>query len=171
MNKYYILSVLCFIFGVILIGYGIARGEGTIYWAIIFPIFTGSGITFIFGSLLLILGFITMIIGFISGSYELVDAGEISLGDFIREPGEDYRTRSRKKLEKRPTKIGKERPGVEPRQRPQTRPRGAIKTGGVIFVGPIPIIWGSDRKIAYAMAIVSVVLVMIFLIFALAWLL
>jgi uncharacterized protein (TIGR00304 family) len=53
----------------------------------------------------------------------------------------------------------------------QNRPRSgkpAIKTGGVVFIGPIPIIWGSDRKIAFVMAIVSVVLVVIFLIFALS---
>ena len=76
MNKYIIMSIICFISGIALIGLGISRGEGEVYWAVIFPIFHGNGIIFFLGSILLILGIVLMMIGFVAGS------GSIQWGSF-----------------------------------------------------------------------------------------
>jgi uncharacterized protein (TIGR00304 family) len=168
MNKYHILSILCFLFGAIFIGLGISRGEGTIYWAVIIPIFTGSGWLFGLGSLLLILGFILLFIGFVAGSFELVSLDLEGYGWPEPKPGE--RRKYEQPSQKTAQRTGKKGTRTSSTPRPESgRPRSSISTGGVVFVGPIPIIWGSDKKIAYIMALVSVVLVVIFLIFTLAW--
>ncbi len=175
MNKYYILAILCFITGAVLIGLGIARGEGTIYWAVIFPIFTGTGIPFIIGSLLIVLGFIIMIIGFVSGTFELVSGEDFDWDKFDNEPYEHSAIRPANRNTKQTNAPGPRQHESEPppyrnlRARPHIRK--SVSTGGIIFIGPIPILWGSDRKIAHIMAIIAVVLVVIFLFFTLAWLL
>ncbi|MEM1620072.1 MAG: DUF131 domain-containing protein [Fervidicoccaceae archaeon] len=35
---------------------------------------------------------------------------------------------------------------------------GEVETGGIIFVGPIPIVWGTTRKIALSMLLLALVL-------------
>ena len=43
---------------------------------------------------------------------------------------------------------------------------GRVNIGGVIFVGPFPIIFGSDRRFLRMMVVVSLILAVIFLILA-----
>ena len=43
---------------------------------------------------------------------------------------------------------------------------GRVNIGGVIFVGPFPIIFGSDRRFLRMMVVVSLMLAVIFLILA-----
>lgn len=173
MNKYHGLSILCFISGFILLALSIALGGGKVYWAVIIFVIEGSGVySFlgILGILLVFLGFIFLLIAFVSSSYELVGlgSGELSWDDEV-----EYESaqRPKKRTKKGAAKTATKQPIKQPQQQPRPRPRTSVKTGGVIFIGPIPIIWGSDRKIAYIMAIVAVVLVISFLIFTLAWLL
>jgi uncharacterized protein (TIGR00304 family) len=145
MNKYMILSVLFFIIGGIIIGFGLYTGAETASWAIIIPpIFVGSGWPFTIGSIFIFIGFILMYIGFFSRAFVLLDEEDLPSS--------------------RPT----DSPSTQQAQQPQPRPRTSIKTGGVLFIGPIPIIWGSDKKTGFLMAVVSVVLVFIFLIFVLS---
>ncbi|MCK5560543.1 MAG: DUF131 domain-containing protein [Thermoplasmata archaeon] len=118
------------------------------------------------GILLVFLGFIFLLIAFVSSSYELVGLGELGWDDEVEY---DSAKRPKKRTKKGAAKTATKQPIKQPQPRP--RARTSVKTGGVIFIGPIPIIWGSDRKIAYIMAIVAVVLVIAFLIFTLAWLL
>jgi uncharacterized protein (TIGR00304 family) len=129
---------------------------------VIIPIIEGSGILSFAGILLIFLGFILLMVAFVSGSYEwgsIDDLGWDNIND------ESYSKQRAKKTTKA-RKLPQHPPGQQPQP---SRPRRAIKTGGVIFIGPIPIIWGSDKRIGYIMAIVAVVLVVIFLIFTLAW--
>jgi uncharacterized protein (TIGR00304 family) len=171
MNKYHGLSLLCFISGFILLALSIALGDGKVYWAVIIFVIEGSGVySFlgILGILLVFLGFIFLLIAFVSSSYELVGLGELGWDDEVEY---DSAKRSKKRTKKGDAKTATKQPIKQPQQQPRPRPRTSVKTGGVIFIGPIPIIWGSDRKIAYIMAIVAVVLVISFLIFTLAWLL
>ena len=173
MNKFHILAILCFLSSAILMGLGISRGEGTIYWALIIPIFAGSGWLFGLGSLLLFLGIIMLTLAFLSGSYELV-------GLDFEEPGwnSEYPSHRRPMGDRESTQKTMKRDNsatggpTQERHRDHAGWQGtkpSIRTGGVIFIGPIPIIWGSDKKIGLVMALVSVVLVVIFLIFTIAW--
>ena len=43
---------------------------------------------------------------------------------------------------------------------------GRVNIGGIIFVGPFPIIFGSDRRFLRMMVVVSLMLAVIFLILA-----
>lgn len=166
------ISILCFISGFILLALSVSLSEGKVYWAVIIFVIEGSGVySFLgmLGILLVFLGFIFLLIAFAHSSYESVrfedfwdDEDEYEL---IRRPKKRTKKGAGKTALKQPIKQQQQTPG--PRQRPRT----TVKSGGVIFIGPIPLIWGSDRKIAYIMAIVSVVLVVTFLIFTLAWLL
>ena len=168
MNKYFLMSIICFILGIVMLGLGVSRGEGEVYWAVIFPIFHGTGIIFFLGTILIILGIILVMVGFVAGS------SGIEFGSFDDLMGDDedyheqYPNRHRQRPGKRPYDKGFDRP--ERRTNAPYRPRRtSIKSGVVVFIGPIPIMWGSDKKIGYIMAVVAVILVVIFLIFTLAW--
>lgn len=45
-----------------------------------------------------------------------------------------------------------------PKRRAKTTLHSGIKTGGVIFLGPIPIVWGSDRRIGRTMLYIAIVI-------------
>ena len=162
-------AFLCFISGFILLALSVTLGGGKVTWAVIIFVIEGSGVySFLgmLGILLVFLGFIFLLIAFAHGSYETVrfedfwdDQDEYEL---VRRPKKRTKKGAGKTALKQPLKQSQQ-PGSRP------RPRTTVKSGGVIFIGPIPIIWGSDRKIAYVMAVVAVILVVIFLVFALSW--
>ena len=161
MNKYFILAILCFILGGIIIAIGIYQGAETASWAIIIPpIFIGSGWPFSIGTLLIFIGFILMYIGFFSRAFRLMEEDE------YEEPPRTQRTVKKTKGKPTSTKAYKQ-PIAD--QYYSVRPRSTFKTGGVLFIGPIPILWGSDKRIAAIMAVVTVILVVIFVIFTLSW--
>ena len=172
MNKYFILSILCFIIGFFLLGLGISQGQGKIYWAVIFTIFEGAAIFSFLGLMLIILGIIFLMLGLSGGTVELVGLNEM-FGDEDRiyphpiphHYGPGYK-RGRKPIHKPKSKYGQ-----SPAQDYPAEPRTRVKTGGVVFIGPIPIIWGSDKNIAYIMALVALIIVIIVAIFIFAWLL
>jgi uncharacterized protein (TIGR00304 family) len=174
MNKYFILAILFFIIGGIIIAMGIAQGAETASWAIIIPpIFIGSGWPFSIGSLFIFIGFILMYIGFFSRAFTIIEDDEFEYEPPVRRP---VKTTSGKSKSSKPgSRAPNQRTDAKAYKQPvgdnyyQPRPRTTFKTGGVVFIGPIPILWGSDKKIATIMAVVSVILVVIFLIFTVSW--
>jgi len=165
---------LCFILGGIIIAIGFAQGAETVSWVIIIPpIFIGSGWPFSIGSLLIFIGFILMYIGFFSRAFMLVEEDEFDTEPRVLRTVRP--TTDKTKSVKPGTRAPKQRPNAKAYKQPvgdvdyQLRPRSTFKTGGVIFIGPIPILWGSDKKIATIMAVVTVILVVIFLIFTVSW--
>lgn len=48
---------------------------------------------------------------------------------------------------------------------PGTKPRPAVKTGGVVLIGPIPIIFGSDPKMAVILAAMAIVMIVMMFFF------
>jgi uncharacterized protein (TIGR00304 family) len=138
-------------------GLGISRGEGEVYWAVIIPIFHGTGAIFFVGTILIILAIFLLMIGFVSrwGNIEWGSLDDLKDDDY-REPYTSSRDRTRYKR------------GRAPPRTPARRT--SVKHGGVVFIGPIPIIWGSDKKIATIMAVVALILVIIFVLFIITWL-
>ena len=175
MNRYHVLAIVCFISGFTALAYSVYLGEGKVYWLVIFPIIEGTGLFSFLGILLVFLGFILLMVAFVSGSYEWVGIDDFDWDDFVH--GDEYEYYSRRHpRSKKTAKKGKgkpkssaSRPSAQYDDHMRARPRRSIKSGGVIFIGPIPIIWGSDKRIGYLMAVVAVILVVIFLIFTLAW--
>ncbi len=49
-------------------------------------------------------------------------------------------------------------------QHPEEQSHGGKKFGGVVFIGPIPIIFGSDRKITGYMIIIAVIMAVLILV-------
>ncbi|MBX8636439.1 MAG: DUF131 domain-containing protein [Thermoplasmata archaeon] len=49
-------------------------------------------------------------------------------------------------------------------QHPEDKSHGGKKFGGVVFIGPIPIIFGSDRKITGYMIILAVIMAVLILV-------
>ena len=173
MNRYHVLAMVCFISGFTALTYSIYLGEGKVYWLVIFPVIEGTGLFSFFGILLVFLGFILLMVAFVSGSYEWGGFEDFDWDDFVYD--DEYYSR-RHPRPKKTAKKGKgsqkssaSRPSSQYDDQMRARPRRSIKTGGVLFIGPIPIIWGSDKRIGYIMAVVAVILVVIILIFALAW--
>ena len=167
MNKYTGLSILCFIAGVFLLILGGSQGQGKVYWIIFFPVFEGTGIFSIVGILLVMLGIFFFMFSLAAGSFELVGFGGLGgLGglegfeDFDPDHNHDH---------DRP--LRKHRTPASAQHRPVQKPKTSIKSGGVIFIGPIPIIWGSDKKTGYIMAIVALVLAITFVLVFIAWIL
>ncbi len=59
--------------------------------------------------------------------------------------------------------IGKEEPDEE-------RPAGKakeikVKGGGVIFIGPVPLVFGTDKRYALLMMILAIVLMLLLIVF------
>jgi|Deesub1362A_J573_1020465.scaffolds.fasta_scaffold00012_241 uncharacterized membrane protein len=48
--------------------------------------------------------------------------------------------------------------------------RGRGKGGGILLIGPIPIIWGSDRESLKWIALIFALLIFIYIVFSLFWL-
>jgi uncharacterized protein (TIGR00304 family) len=123
MNKFQILSLFCFILGIIFFSLGFLQGdvEGGIF--IVFPFIGGSGIYAFFGVISLFLAILFFSFGFTSS-------------------------------------LGREDLQYEYEEHPPQK-KTSIKGGGVILIGPIPIVFGSNWKIALVMMIVAIILILV----------
>ena len=121
MNKFQIISLLCFIIAGFLFILGFLSEEVSGGFVIIFPIIIGTGIYSFFAMLLIIIGFITWFFGSVSINIE-----------------EEF------KLSKSDENLPEKR---------------KIKGGGLVFIGPIPIIFGSNWKITLVLMLVALIII------------
>lgn len=120
MNRYRVLSLVCFILGIAFFVVGFLSGEiqGGVF--VIFPFIAGSGIYALAGFILIFLAMLLFIFGFASNI----------------KPDETYEHGE-------PTK------------------RSSVKGGGVVLIGPIPIVFGSNWKIAVVLMILAIILILV----------
>ena len=123
MNKYHILSLICFILGIIFFIMGFLSGDVETGIIVIFPFFSGSGIYPFLGFIFIFIAIVLFIFGLAS-----------------RTVSEDFGN-----------EIGQ----------PDQQKKTSIKGGGVVFIGPIPIIFGSNWKIALLMMVVAIILIIV----------
>jgi uncharacterized protein (TIGR00304 family) len=123
MNKFQILSLFCFILGIIFFSFGFLQGDVESGIILVFPFIGGSGIYAFLGVISLFLAILFFSFGFTS--------------TFERE---DFQ--------------------YEDKERP-TKKKTSIKGGGVVLIGPIPIVFGSNWKIAFVMMIVAIILILV----------
>jgi uncharacterized protein (TIGR00304 family) len=148
MNKYHAFAILIIIAAIVILGYSATIGESEVIWFLIFPIFIGQGIYSFLGTILIILAIFVGIYGFIQGG-DWVLAGEDEYDELFG---------SRKK-----PKYGKRqqpRPGHQNRI-PEPRPRAKVRGGGVVLIGPVPIIFGSDKNSAIILSILAIIIMII----------
>ncbi len=121
MNKFQVLSLVCFILGIVFFIIGFLTGEtkGGIF--IVFPFIIGSGI-------FSLLGFIFIFIAIISFIFKFTT--------YIK-----------------PDKIKNENDELQPKK------KTSIKGGGIVLIGPIPIIFGSNWKIVIVLLIIAIILI------------
>ena len=124
MNKFHILSLFCFILGIIFFSLGFLQGDVEGGVIIIFPFIGGSGIYAFLGVISLFLAILFFMFGFTS----TLERKEL---DFEYESG-------------------------------QPEKKTSVKGGGVVLIGPIPIVFGSNWKITLVMMIVAIILILVF---------
>jgi uncharacterized protein (TIGR00304 family) len=127
MRKALLLALALFLLGIILLAVSVIQNGGTVYLALIFPIYVGSDAWGFFGILCVIGAFFVGLLGFLPiGLYE----GESEGG-------------SR---------------GVPASEGPKRR------FGGVVMLGPIPIVVGSDVKMSIVAMVLAIILIVVLII-------
>jgi uncharacterized protein (TIGR00304 family) len=143
MNKYHAGAVLCLILAIVFLAMSIQNDEGAVHLFLIFPVITINSLYSGLGALFVFLTFILFFIGFAAG-YELVGWDEISSDTHP------------------PTRQGK----ADGQQgRPAGSKRTSIKGGGVVLIGPIPIIFGSDQKLTVILAVLALAIMVVAFLF------
>ena len=134
MNSLRLLSLGCFILGIIAIAYGISTGEVKIGVFFIIPFLIGSGFSAFIGFLLLFTAFFSFFLG---GLREIEEIPSVIENIPIEEPV--YEKPKKKRF---------------------------FEGGGVVLIGPIPIIFGTNWRIT----LVTIIMATIFIIIVLGFL-
>jgi len=127
------IPVFVFLAGVACIIAAAATGEAEVQLFIIFPIISGSSLLFIVGVLLIVASFV---LGFILAATTITEMEPVQ-----PLPPKDT------------VRAGQTTEG----------PRRNTRYGGVVLIGPIPIIFGSDRKMAWTMLALAIILIVVVL--------
>ncbi|MCX9024489.1 MAG: TIGR00304 family protein [Candidatus Methanoperedens sp.] len=61
--------------------------------------------------------------------------------------------------------IGNEKKGAEEERPEEAGKETRVKGGGVIFIGPVPVVFGTDKKSALLMMILAIVLMLLLILF------
>jgi uncharacterized protein (TIGR00304 family) len=142
-NPYLYIALAFFVLGIVCMAYAVHIGEAEVGIFLIFPFVIGGGMFSGLGGLFIILGFLALFVNmFKSFTFMTMD-------DYEEEP---------------PVRRAKGAvPVAEGRERARS-PKGPSifgggKGGGVIFLGPIPITFGSDAKVTRYMLYLAIVAV------------
>ncbi len=127
MRKAFLIAFGLFLSGIVLLAVSVAEGGGTVYLALIFPVYVGSDIWGFFGILCVIGAFFVGFLGLIPA--KLPSRGSDSA-----------------------------RQGGPPAEGPEKR------FGGVVMLGPIPIIVGSDVKMSMIAIVLAIVLIVVLIV-------
>lgn len=131
-NRYFIASLAIFIVGIILIFIGFLLGESKAGLIFIFPVIYGTGSHAFFGIICIMISFILSVIGFFKNFFR----------EFEKNGYEEYESH-------------------EPMFEPIKKER-KIKGGGNVLIGPIPIIFASNWKIAGILIGLAIALMIMF---------
>lgn len=135
MRRPALLALASFVAGIALLSYSVAIGESRLYLVLIFPVVAGSGSLGLAGILLVVAA---IFLGFLSFARSAL--GGIVVAEEEEQPSP-------------PSAPG---PSEEPRK---------TKFGGVVFLGPIPIVFGSDARVSNLMLVLAVAMTILLLAF------
>lgn len=115
------------------------------------------------GIFVIFIGFLMIIIGVALGMFQ--DSGQES------GPGQPYPRTEPESSRKGDNFEQTSGSSKSPSEQPAAGKAGSkVKAGGVIMLGPIPIIFGSDRESAKTAAILAIILMLLSLLFFKGWL-
>jgi uncharacterized protein (TIGR00304 family) len=135
-----------FVLGIVLLAISVLEGKGEVHWVLFIPVFTATSIFAFIGTVLIIISIFLFIIVFLKDfTYPYDgDAGEVGPG-----------TSAQKASTPGPSSGGRG-PGK--------------KFGGVVLVGPIPVIFGSDKKMTAIVIILAIILMVVAILFMIFYL-
>jgi uncharacterized protein (TIGR00304 family) len=126
--------------GIALLAWAVASGDARLHLVVIIPVISGTGPVFAGGTLLFMAGLMVTFVGHSLRSFERMEALE----------GPPPRPEE-----------GEARP-------PAARaPAGGPEFGGVVFIGPIPIVFGKGQRTSRWMLVASVVFGILLVVFIL----
>ncbi|MEM3851961.1 MAG: DUF131 domain-containing protein [Methanomassiliicoccales archaeon] len=134
-----LLAAIAFFAAAVIAVYGILRGELHIAIFIVFPVIYGSGLYGLVVFLLVVVGFFLLI----SGSFSWKENREV---EAVEVEGAHWT------------------PTAPPSGESQGR---RSEFGGVIFIGPVPIVFGSNQRITRYMIIAAAIIAALFVLFIL----
>jgi uncharacterized protein (TIGR00304 family) len=143
MNKYFVAALICLVLAIFCIAASVINNEGAFHIFIIFPVITVNSALSGLGALFIILTFIFVFVGFASG-FET-----ISWEEYQRDLGQPS---------KRPSKDGEDKVVRSKKMN--------IQGSGVVLLGPIPIVFGSNQKLTLiTVVVVLAIMIVAFLFF------
>jgi len=143
MNKYHFLALISLILAFIFFGLSIAAGEDSVYVFIVIPVFQINSILSGLGALFLFLTFIFYFLGFTYG-FELVGWDEFQ--DELKGGTQSGERQSK-------SNAGR------------SRKTAGIRGSGVVLIGPVPIIFGSDQKLTLITVVLALVIMVVAFLF------
>lgn len=122
------LGPVLFVLGIAAVAYGLSQGQGSLSLFLVFPVVTATGVWSAVGIALILAGFIATF--------------------FVLPP-----VRHDLPMSSEPPMAGARSP-----ESTSSTPQPGRRWGGIVFLGPIPIVFGSDAKIARWMLVVGLLL-------------
>ena len=160
-----VMSLAALVGGVALLVLAAVRGEARVYLVLVFPVVTGEGGVFALGTLLLIAG---TVMAFLSWAPMMVRPAEDALqatAPAAPTPPSGHAGPTGPTGSAGPTgSTGSTGPTGASRE-------GATRWGGVVFIGPVPIAFGSTPRTTALMLAAAVVIGLLLLVFVLGALL
>ena len=140
-----LLAIVTLVAGVAALVIAGQRGEAELHLVLIFPVVSGTGPYFALGVLLFMAGLLMLFVGMSMRSIAALE----DLPPGQRAP-----------------------PGSPPGRAPGAAPpAGRPEWGGVVFIGPVPLAFGSSPRMGRWMTLASIVMGILFLVFILGLLL
>lgn len=134
-----VLGLLALVGGAALIGWALARGEAELHLVVIIPVISGGGAIFAGGVVLFMVGL------FVTFFAMALRQAEAMAGEAGTAPPQ--------------TGHGQAQPQGAP------APRGGTEFGGVIFIGPVPIVFGKGQRTSRWMLVGSIVFGILMIVF------
>jgi uncharacterized protein (TIGR00304 family) len=129
------LPLTLLIIGLLLLAYSVIEQKGEIHWIVFIPVFSSTSIFAFIGTILIIVGIFLFFWGWIRDVARPAESGETGTQD----AGSSQPTSART-------------PGA---------PRTDKRFGGIVLIGPIPVIFGSDPKMAIILIGLAIVLIIV----------
>jgi uncharacterized protein (TIGR00304 family) len=136
------LAVCMLVGGLALLVVAAINGDADLSIFLIFPVISGTGAAFAIGALLFVVG---IFLAFFAFSLNLIPSGVPASEAYV---------------ERRP----RQGEATDQSGRPH---EGGSKFGGVVFIGPIPIVFGSGPKMGRLMLVASIVIAIFLIVFIL----
>ncbi|MCK4613892.1 MAG: DUF131 domain-containing protein [Thermoplasmata archaeon] len=161
-STYCFLSILLFILGIPLLVVGAQQGNASGGLVLIIPFIVVSGLLPALGILLIFLGIVVFQFSIFHQAARRIP--------HVSESTNGHHYQKKEAYSKRGEGRGRESPGYLPLKngkpifsRADTKSSGKAKGGGIIFIGPIPIIFGDSMSMRYLLpcAIILFILMII----------